>query len=197
MFQKAWDEAKKLNKNSTKLSENELLSVVVYTLENPRIYQVFNDQTREFQKSLGDERFQYKGMHFFLHSAINKLQDKVCPYHVYRGVTHKVTADVGDGFHFDFFTSTTTNLKIAKQFGTQNRPNNTWEEITIFEIPETFKGAKLGRLSKFAGEEEVVIPPCEKFRVVEIETEKTKWVINNLKKKVKTTQIVLESESNY
>lgn len=187
--------AKQLNKNSTKLSENEPLSIVMFTLDKPPIYQEFNDQTREFQKALGDERFQYKGMHFFLHSAINKLQDEGDPYHVYRGVTHKVTADVGDGFQFDSFASTSTDLKIAKQFGTQNRPNNTWEEITIFEIPKTFKGVKIGSFSKFA-EEEVVIPPCEIFREVEIKTEKKKWLINNLKKKVKTTQICLETESN-
>lgn len=198
-FSRAWEKAEKLNKKSKILSHYELLSVITYTLEKPNVYQEFNEQTREFKNPPFDESFQFKGMHYFLHSAINKLAADDGPFHVYRGVTHKVDAKLGQDFYFQSFVSASTDLDIAKKFGTTYRPTFNGEFhgdiITVFDISKTFKGADIEEFSQFA-ESEVLIPPCEAFKVVGITNKIEEWIIDEKERRLKTTFIHLESQSS-
>ena len=127
------------------------------------MYSEFNKQTRE----LGPMHpgYNFKAMHYFLSAAIHDIYWKTHhhhgPYKVYRGVTHPVNTVVGRLFYFDGFASTSMDPSVAEKF-LQNKLG-----ATLFII-ETYFGGKINKFSAYPHENEVLIPPCEKFKVVKI-----------------------------
>ncbi len=165
LFGKGWGVAKTLNKPSSGLSEEQRLAVITYTLETPQVYSEFNRQTRELGAK--NPKYQFKAMHYFLTMAIEKLSAQSVgdnSYKVFRGVTYHVgDAIKGQQFSFTNFASTSTKLSVAMEFLQQSKG-----EKTLFVIESTKQGAKIKQFSKYPGEEEVLVPPCEKFKVTDI-----------------------------
>ena len=78
---------------TSKVRKNEFLALYTYTYQKLPVYLKFNKKTRELgPKDLG---YDFKAM-------------------CYIRVTDSVTADVGQPFHFNCFTSTSTDLLVAE-----------------------------------------------------------------------------------
>ena len=167
VFRNGWKKAKLNVAKKDYLKENDFLAVYTYTLEYPKVYSEFNKKTREFGPK--DPKYDFKAMYYFLSEAIHYITQKTPhsrPYKVYRGVSHPVAAQVGQPFHFNSFTSTSEYLSAAEAF-------LPYKGGTLFII-ESYLGGKIDQFSAFPGEKEVLVPPCEKFKVSK--------VFNNVKK---------------
>ena len=166
LFREGWEFARQnLHKKDKSLEENEFLAVFTYTYKTLPVYSEFNKKTRELGPE--DSRYDFKAMYYFLSAAMHDISQKTLqnkPYQVYRGVTHPVTAEVGQQFHFNCFTSTSTDQSIAETFLTNKGENGS---KTLFII-ETYQGEKIDKFSAFPEEKEVLISPCEMFEVVKI-----------------------------
>ncbi|XP_044160067.1 ecto-ADP-ribosyltransferase 5-like [Bufo gargarizans] len=97
------------------------------------------------------EKFHFKALHFYLTRALQMLKPN-CEesYITYRGSEHFI--HIQPVSRFDSFTSSSLNPEEAQMFGSKS----------LFQITTCF-GAKLGKLSFSPLDEEVLIPPTEKF----------------------------------
>ncbi|XP_073404533.1 T-cell ecto-ADP-ribosyltransferase 1-like [Dendrobates tinctorius] len=134
-----------------------------YPEGNP-IYQQLNGNLTIAGASRKDymEKFHFKALHFYLTRALQILKpncDK--SYTVYRGSPH--SHDIKPLLKFGRFTSTSMDREAAQVFGTES----------LFKITTCF-GAKIEDLSFFPLEEEVLIPPTEKFLFV---TKENSWFV--------------------
>ncbi|XP_056411454.1 uncharacterized protein LOC130355400 [Hyla sarda] len=126
-----------------------------YPKENP-IYRQLNGNLTIAGASRRDymEKFHFKALHFYLTRALQILKPNCHQnYTTYRGSPHSFL--VRPVFKFGRFTSSSLKSEEAQVFGTQS----------FFRITTCF-GARLGNLSFFPDEEEVLIPPTEKFLYV-------------------------------
>ena len=161
LFREGWNKAKLKIAKKGYLKENDFLALYTYTLEVPRVYSEFNKKTLELGPN--NPNYDFKAMYYFLSAAIHAIKKKTPqgrPYKVYRGVSYPVTAQVGQPFHFNSFTSTSGSRSVAEKF----LPNRGG---TLFII-ESYLGGKIGQFSAFPGEDEVLVPPCEKFKVLKV-----------------------------
>ncbi|XP_069615648.1 ecto-ADP-ribosyltransferase 5-like [Ranitomeya imitator] len=126
-----------------------------YPEGNP-IYQQLNGNLTIAGASRKDymEKFHFKALHFYLTRALQILKPN-CEetYTTYRGSPH--SHDIKPLFKFGRFTSTSMDRVAAQIFGTES----------LFKITTCF-GAKIKDFSFFPLEEEVLIPPTEKFLFV-------------------------------
>ncbi|KAI5611462.1 GPI-linked NAD(P)(+)--arginine ADP-ribosyltransferase 1-like, partial [Silurus asotus] len=130
-----------------------------------RIIKVYTSQTGSYSKlnnALGSGRpkykthFNYKAYHFLLTRAIQTYQLKKCT-DVSRSTTVKFdSAKPGQQMRFGRFASTTLKSSLPG-FGTN----------TCFKIRTCF-GADISSMSVFPSEEEVLIPPYEKFEITNV-----------------------------
>ncbi|XP_044872508.1 erythroblast NAD(P)(+)--arginine ADP-ribosyltransferase-like [Mauremys mutica] len=173
LFREAWDQAKEMwmqmeNQTIFPKTLRALYSVAVlaYTLEEPSLYESFNVATRTAWKSpQAYASFAFKSLHFLLTQAAKKLGTKEpsCAK-VYRGT--KVKFSIEGLFRFGQFTSTSEKRQKAEEFGR-----------TTFFVLLSCQGFPVGNLSRFPGEEEMVVPPYEMFRVTGVkETPRKKMV---------------------
>ncbi|XP_045188219.2 ecto-ADP-ribosyltransferase 5-like [Mercenaria mercenaria] len=154
LLRSGWEKARTYKKSHPSLSENEVLAVVTYTLDYPKVYSYFNFLTRT--RGIKDEVYPFKAMHFFLSSAVHKLAISY-PQSTFRCETSRQTFAVGNSFSFKQFASTTTDFFSALQFG----------DFCLHLM--TLRGAPISSLSVFPAEKEVLIPSCETFEVVPVE----------------------------
>ncbi|TKS68923.1 Ecto-ADP-ribosyltransferase 5 [Collichthys lucidus] len=166
IFKNAWDEAEQHNRKlygSNELKKEEIIAIYVYTLSGDELYADFNNAVRS-QKSEYKITFGYHALHFYLTSALQKLDEeqkskgREC-LTSYRGVDKKFSQDVsGKEFRFGSSTSSSAGYNIARAFGRKS----------CFKI-ETCYGADISLYSKFKNEEEVLIPPYVLLKVIKIE----------------------------
>lgn len=169
IFRAAWNEAEMTTSLTTILSRAEVVAIYVYTNALTKIYSDLNKEVRE----LGTEykkRFNYHSLHFFLTSALKKLDKKKkgkC-YTAYRRTTASFSQDVlNKEMRFGYFASSSQyplessqSKELEKDFGNKS----------CFVI-ETCFGADISPYSKFEkAEAEILIPPYEVFKVTNIET---------------------------
>uniref|UniRef100_UPI00398E8BDA ecto-ADP-ribosyltransferase 5-like n=1 Tax=Pristiophorus japonicus TaxID=55135 RepID=UPI00398E8BDA len=155
------------------------VAVVCYALEYPPppagpLYLRFNQASRSCLETAGGaggqgpcERF--RGLHQLLSSALRGLREAQgggvkAPATVYRGASRAFWASVGDTVQFGSFTSTSASRLVAEGFAWGGEG-----QATLFHI-RTARGASVEELSPFPQEREVLIPPCEAFRVVNAQT---------------------------
>lgn len=156
LLKRGWNKAKTLEKRHSKLSENEVLAVVTYTLNEPKVYDMFNTLTRT--QGIKSDTYNYKGMHFFLSSAVHKLATGL-PQSTFRCEYEQKQAAkiVGNSFSFKQFASSSRNYYRATNFGA----------FCLHLV--TLRGADISSLSEFPQEEETLIPSCETFKVVHLD----------------------------
>ncbi|XP_068121838.1 uncharacterized protein [Hyperolius riggenbachi] len=100
------------------------------------------------------DKFHFKALHFYLTRALQILKpDCSSNYTTFRG-SHNAYK-LSTGFKFGRFTSSSLTELAAQVFGTES----------VFQITTCF-GADIGNVSFFPREEEVLIPPTEKFKYV-------------------------------
>jgi hypothetical protein len=158
IFRAGWEKARQNLAKKDGLEENEFLAVYTYSVPSPLVAKEFNKKTRTLGPN--NPNYDFKAMYYFLSAAINKISPKTAQ-EVYRGVTHPVTATVGNPFNFENFASTTGDLAVAEIYSGSPGPG------TVFVI-ETILGAKIDRFSAISDEDEVLISPCEKFKVLKV-----------------------------
>ncbi|XP_062410160.1 NAD(P)(+)--arginine ADP-ribosyltransferase 2-like [Sardina pilchardus] len=175
-FKIAWKNAEKNNKHTNpenNLTVNHMIAIRVYVSGGRyEIYNKFNAAVREGRNIYKTTKFTYKALHFLLTDALKLLKEnqqqrknqkqkenriqkenqKQCMT-TYRRTNVDFDTNVKE-IRFGSFTSTSLS-KDLDRFG----------DKSCFQI-YTCHGAALGNYSHLPKEEEVLIPPYEKFRVV-------------------------------
>ncbi|XP_051570192.1 erythroblast NAD(P)(+)--arginine ADP-ribosyltransferase-like [Myxocyprinus asiaticus] len=154
-FAAAWKEGViKAKAPEYNLTRNHSVSIYVYT--SNRVYKDFNNATRSDKQKYINMTFTWYSLHFLLTEAIQilrKMQNK-CQL-TYRGTNVEFDKDVlHKEVRFGSFVSSSLDRTVAEGFG----------RVSCFEI-ETCEGAYVAKYSVFHGENEVLIPPFEKFNV--------------------------------
>ncbi|NP_001091143.1 uncharacterized protein LOC100036895 precursor [Xenopus laevis] len=188
-FADAWDCANKeweKRKGSTKVpigfKDEYAISTLVYTNDKPNIYSPFNEAVRQAGQSRDFylNHFHFKALHYYLTRAFQLLDAVESPtcYSVYRGVNIRFTAEPGESVRFGQFTSSSIDEQVALKFG----------DDTVFTIITCY-GVRIRELSFYRTEEEVLIPPFEKFKVIDFST-------NNNKNKMTLESVQIHSNHN-
>ncbi|XP_037985963.1 NAD(P)(+)--arginine ADP-ribosyltransferase 2-like [Motacilla alba alba] len=150
-------------------SQWQAVALMAYTSQD--VYKEFNAALHMAGRSLQEYRnnFHFKTLHFLLTDALVTLRhaQKTKCHHVFRGVRGvRFKAWRGQTIRFGQFTSTTPRKEIALRFGTD----------TIFEV-QTCHGVDIRQFSMYPGEEEVLIPPFETFKVTKVIWDGTRtWI---------------------
>ncbi|XP_051570201.1 NAD(P)(+)--arginine ADP-ribosyltransferase 2-like [Myxocyprinus asiaticus] len=137
------------------LTMNHSVAIYVYTGNN--VYKDFNDATRSDKQKYINKTYAWYSLQFLLTEAIQILREtqKKCQK-TYRRTKVEFDKDVlNKEVRFGSFASSSLNRKTS--FG----------NVSCFEI-ETCEGAYVAKYSVYPGEEEVLIPPYEKFNVTAI-----------------------------
>ena len=140
------------------LRRDQATAMMAYMLEG-NLYHQFNNATLTAGRSRQHylRSYPFKALHFLLSRALHTLwesQPQRC-HDVYRGVKGtRFTAQQGMMVRFGQFTSSSLRKKVAESFG----------QDTFFSV-ETCYGVPIKEFSTFPGEDEVLIPPFEQFRV--------------------------------
>ncbi|XP_060920086.1 ecto-ADP-ribosyltransferase 4-like [Labrus mixtus] len=156
-FESAWNEAaecaeKKPKEADKALTKDHMHAICVYT--DNTIYDIFNTAVRT-EASDYSSSFQFHSLHFLLTSAIQILNSNSKCHTTYRRTESLFSGDVGQIIRFGSFASSSYYNNLT-DFGSE----------TCFKI-KTCAGAYLGDYSAIDGEEEVLIPPYEIFKVTE------------------------------
>nr|NP_001028818.1 erythroblast NAD(P)(+)--arginine ADP-ribosyltransferase precursor [Gallus gallus]AAX15960.1 GPI-anchored ADP-ribosyltransferase [Gallus gallus]AAX15961.1 GPI-anchored ADP-ribosyltransferase [Gallus gallus] len=140
------------------LRQDQAIAMLAYTMEG-ELYRVFNNATltagRSRQHYLSS--YPFKALHFLLSRALHTLRESQTQrcHNVFRGVRGtRFTAQQGTVVRFGQFISSSLRKKVAEFFGLD----------TFFSV-ETCYGVPIKEFSTFPGEDEVLIPPFEQFRV--------------------------------
>ncbi|XP_056123113.1 ecto-ADP-ribosyltransferase 5-like [Rhinichthys klamathensis goyatoka] len=167
-FKEVWDSSEKVVhekfKNVKYLGKDQIVAIYYYTSGKDDAYRNFNAAVRT-QRHQYETTFGYHALHFLLTTAIQverafeeKLKKKKLCLTGYRRVDEYFNQDVKNTkFRFGSFTSASLGNYGKKLFG----------DKSCFEI-FTCMGADVSLYSKFENEKEVLIPPYEVFKVVEI-----------------------------
>ncbi|XP_023999202.1 ecto-ADP-ribosyltransferase 5-like [Salvelinus sp. IW2-2015] len=164
-FNNAWNEAEEKAKQPIHdLQKEHSMAIYVYTNEKPKIYPDFNRQVKDGSSNYGTT-FQYHSLHFYLTEAIQILkQTQTTCRTTYRRTDVYFDQDVvSKDIRFGTFTSSTENQELGR---------DSFGETSCFEISTCF-GADISYYSVFTGEREVLIPPYEVFKVINIQTKST------------------------
>ncbi|XP_056341815.1 erythroblast NAD(P)(+)--arginine ADP-ribosyltransferase-like [Oenanthe melanoleuca] len=166
LFAKVWPMAVKVwqgqgSRVSPLSSSAHAIAIMAYTMIY--LHEDFNEAVRVAGRSPQAYRdnFHFKTLHFLLTDALATLRaaqkEQKCRC-VFRGVDdYKFKAKVGDIVRFGQFASSSLSECVAKGFG------NTTEFVV-----QTCHGAYIEEFSNFEDEEEVLIPPFEKFNVTKV-----------------------------
>ncbi|CAM5073022.1 unnamed protein product [Natator depressus] len=162
------------------------IAILAYTSQGPLhkqpLHQEFNAAVREAGRTRDFylNNFNFKTLHFLLTRALQvlKASEPTKCHQVYRGVRGiRFKAESRKPVRFGHFTSTSLKNESALQFG----------QDTFFSI-KTCYGVNIKNFSFFPGEEEVLIPPFEKFKVTNFTRAQDRTLIQLLS---------LDSSSNY
>ncbi|KAM9263422.1 GPI-linked NAD(P)(+)--arginine ADP-ribosyltransferase 1 [Cariama cristata] len=152
------------------LRPEQAVALLAYTVEGP-LYRAFNTAVREAGRSRREYlgAFHFKALHFLLTEALRALRDaqpRRC-HCVYRGVQGiRFTARLHQSIRFGHFTSASLWNKSALPFGRDT-----------FFLVETCYGVPIRDFSFYPEEEEVLIPPFERFEVTNITRDRDRAVI--------------------
>ncbi|NXW66798.1 NARE ribosyltransferase, partial [Eurystomus gularis] len=156
------------------------IALLTYTQESP-LHGVFNRAVREAGRSrqyyLRD--FHFKVLHFLLSEALRTLRDAGphrC-YSVYWGVQNiRFTALHHQSVRFGHFTSASLKQSGAKYFGPDT-----------FFLVETCYGVPIRNFSFYPNKEEVLIPPFETYKVINVARDRERAVIQLRSQAVRST----------
>lgn len=168
VFKKVWNDksVKKCTKRNVKnesrenrtLDEVHRQAICAYTVGGQaQFYDTFNKAVKT-NRHLYNSSFPFHSLHFWLTRAIQILKNnnKDCLI-TYRRTKVKFTGNVNEEMRFGLFASS-SKLATLTQFG----------EVTCFKI-KTCYGAYLKKYPKLKDhEQEVLIPPYEKFKIIQI-----------------------------
>lgn len=136
------------------LTKEHLQAICVYTANSPDAYGPLNQALRDLGKYYSTEVFQLHALYFWLTSAVQNLK-KSCET-TYRRTRLVHTGKVGQVIRFGYFASSSRS-PTQTGFGSES----------CFHI-RTCLGAHIAYYSVFFYEDEVLIPPYEKFKIMKV-----------------------------
>ncbi|XP_031414403.1 NAD(P)(+)--arginine ADP-ribosyltransferase 2-like [Clupea harengus] len=140
------------------LTMNHAIAIRLYTDNKLNIYSDLIKAVRAGKKYYRTT-FQYRALHFLLIDAIQRLKPKQDrEMTVYRRARDKF--NLNPPIRFGSFTSTSSESDLT-QYGTKS----------CFVVLTKY-GAKVSKYSKYPEENEVLIPPYEKFRIIKESSDK-------------------------
>ncbi|XP_048033627.1 ecto-ADP-ribosyltransferase 4-like [Megalobrama amblycephala] len=169
-FKRAWQNGENYVKKTLKVDLTKMnYFIAIYVYSDATVYKYFNPDTRRDKKQYKQKTYKWYSLHFLLTNAIHilKKQTQNQCYSTFRGTDVRFNEDVlNKEVRFGSFTSSSLNRKSTRFFG----------KVSCFEI-YTCEGADVAKYSKL-DEKEVLIPPYEKFKVVDVkrkEEQKGLW----------------------
>ncbi|XP_070780372.1 ecto-ADP-ribosyltransferase 5-like [Enoplosus armatus] len=149
------------------LTKDHKQAICVYTSDDLKFYEKFNEAVRT-NKSIYGTSFPYHSLHFWLTSAIQILNNNKNCLITYRRTNTKFSGNVNQIIRFGFFASSSREPNLTN-FG----------KTTCFKI-KTCSGAFLKKYPRLKDkEQEVLIPPYEKFNITK-KMEKKKQFVEHL-----------------
>ncbi|XP_048124801.1 ecto-ADP-ribosyltransferase 5-like [Alosa alosa] len=168
VFGKAWRNIE--TKNNLYYCDNDVLSrnhcIALYVYTDNDVYADFNQADRKGKHNYTTGTYEWYSLQFYLTEAVQILTGKQNNCKItYRGtnLTFDKRNVLDKVVRFGSFASSSFVLDEAQKFGTKSCFNIT-----------TCYGAAMQNYSKYSYEEEVLIPPYEKFIVTDV-LEKTKY----------------------
>ncbi|XP_053564790.1 GPI-linked NAD(P)(+)--arginine ADP-ribosyltransferase 1 isoform X2 [Bombina bombina] len=166
-----WEEKKPFAVVPQGFKDQYAIAILAYTINGP-LHKVFNAAVREAGRSRQYylNTFRFKVLHYYLTKALQMLDaiEKPNCHRVFRGTRGiRFKSETKTPIRFGQFTSSSLNDQNALAFG----------EDTFFNI-QTCYGVNIKNFSFFPGEEEVLIPPYEKFKVTNFARDKERTLIN-------------------
>ncbi|XP_055036500.1 NAD(P)(+)--arginine ADP-ribosyltransferase 1-like isoform X2 [Misgurnus anguillicaudatus] len=161
-FGKAWMLGIEKVPRPDKLNMFHFIAISVYTSD--LVYKDFNNNVRTDRQKYIDKKYTWYSLHFFLTEAIKTLRKNQgnCK-ETYRATSVKFIDTVKDKeIRFGSFASSSLKREKTVKFGNES----------CFKI-KTCEGADVSKYSDYPEEEEVLIPPYEKFKVTAIK--KNDW----------------------
>ncbi|XP_053274944.1 ecto-ADP-ribosyltransferase 4 [Pleuronectes platessa] len=149
----AIDKFRNKDKKDEALTKNHTRAICAYTANVLEFYQTFNAAVRTSRKQYGTT-FPFHFLHFWLTSAVQILGKNTDCKTTYRRTKRVFSGKVGQIIRFGSFSSSSA-VPDQKIFGNK----------TCFEI-KTCLGACLKNYSTLPDEEEVLIPPYERFKII-------------------------------
>ncbi|XP_068583423.1 erythroblast NAD(P)(+)--arginine ADP-ribosyltransferase-like [Cebidichthys violaceus] len=158
VWKKAQRCAKKRLQNRDKgdeaLTKDHMQAICVYISDYQEFYKTFNDQIQTGMSTYRTS-FPFHSLHFWLTSAVQILNNNKNCHTSYRRTRIEYSGNVNQIMRFGFFASSSYKTTL-----------NRFGKKTCFKI-KTCLGASLKHHSSLAKEEqEVLIPPYEKFKIV-------------------------------
>ncbi|XP_017542062.2 NAD(P)(+)--arginine ADP-ribosyltransferase 2-like [Pygocentrus nattereri] len=155
-FRKAWQETKAhfgLNGvPESKLKKDQLRRIALHVYTRDEVYGQLNGKMRSGRDDYKTEKFGLISLHFLITDAIQVLKPVNCQT-AYR-FSQDNFAIPGTFMRFGSFASSTRKSTLSS-FGKK----------TCFIITTCF-GAHISQVSKYASEDEVLIPPYERFKKI-------------------------------
>ncbi|XP_030411878.1 erythroblast NAD(P)(+)--arginine ADP-ribosyltransferase-like isoform X1 [Gopherus evgoodei] len=182
----SWKEMKDKSYMPRNFKPEYAIAILAYTSQGPLykqpLHQEFNAAVREAGRTRDFylNNFNFKTLHFLLTRALHvlKASEPTKCHQVYRGVRGiRFKAESRKPVRFGHFTSTSLKNESALHFG----------QDTFFSI-KTCHGVIIKNFSFFPGENEVLIPPFEIFKVTNFSRAQDRTFIQLLS---------LDSYSNY
>ncbi|KAF7645301.1 hypothetical protein LDENG_00206880 [Lucifuga dentata] len=164
-FKDVWNNAEKCADRNMRnklpvdqaLTKDHMQAICAYTSIYKIFYYTFNEAVQTGREKYGTS-FPYHSFHFLLTIAIQilKKENQECCHTSYRRSKLIFTGNIGQIIRFGSFAS--SSLKTHRRvFGQQS----------CFKIMTCY-GASLKGYSEFEDEEEVLVPPYEKFKITKI-----------------------------
>ncbi|XP_053094842.1 ecto-ADP-ribosyltransferase 5-like [Pangasianodon hypophthalmus] len=153
---------KKIWANYSNFTDNFTRIIKVYTDSGSGLHSLFNEAVSSGRGNYVSN-FTYKAFHFLLTRAVQIYQVKKCT-DVFRRTNVSFDTNVLDHeMRFGRFASTSLRTNMSDTFG----------ETSCFKVTTCF-GANIAKISALPKEEEVLIPPFEKFKITKIEKNQMK-----------------------
>ncbi|XP_053094860.1 NAD(P)(+)--arginine ADP-ribosyltransferase 2-like [Pangasianodon hypophthalmus] len=149
-FKNIWEKYSKFTDYFTRI-------IKVYTDGDSKLYSQFNEAVSSGRRNYVS-KFTYKAFHFLLTRAVQIHQVKNCTRVFRRTNVHFDTNVLGREMRFGRFASTSLRTNMSPTFG----------KTSCFKVTTCF-GANIAKISVFPKEEEVLVPPFEKFKITKIE----------------------------
>ncbi|XP_030634890.1 ecto-ADP-ribosyltransferase 5-like [Chanos chanos] len=157
-FRNAWYEGQNRAKPGDGLNKEQAVATWVYTSND--IYTKFNEAVSNGKGSYENGKFQYTSLYFFLTTAIQCLKKKQQPHMI----TYRRTAN----FYHNIPKGTTVRLGRFASSSWDAKANVNFGNKTCFKTHTQF-GADISNFSVYKQENEILIPPYEKFRVISVQ----------------------------
>ncbi|CAI9576558.1 unnamed protein product [Staurois parvus] len=147
------------------------IALLVYSNMTLPVYKQLNRAVREY--GTNSSSFSFHSLHFYLTRALALLRDGCAgqPWLTYRGsskIMFEPPSNLSDPVRLGQFTSSSTDIKEAQQFG----------NASFFNITTCF-GAAIEKFSYFPSQKEVLIPVDEVFHVVRYIEKGNKFVLQS------------------